>query len=210
MISHHGPLHTQVVARADGGRVQDQVGAVLVELAIVAMFLVTITAGAYDYGMAWRVGLVTNEASRTAARTGSAMGANPLADWYALSGAKAALKNSGRLQDVQQVIVYRSSTTNGAVPTDCLNSVSGTTQKCVVLTGSAFRNMNQANFNSTTGCFQTAVVQTWCPSSRNNVQLTSEYYGIYIKTRYNHLFRTLNKQTDLERTAVMRLEPTVS
>ena len=66
-------------------------GAALVELAFVALFIATISAGAYDYGMAYREALAVNEAARTGVRTGSALGTNWQADYYALSGAKAAL-----------------------------------------------------------------------------------------------------------------------
>ena len=189
----------------------DQVGAALVEFAIVSMFLVLVAAGAFDYGMAWRVGLATNEAARTAARTGSGLGDNPLADWYAVSGAQAALKNSGRLQDVQRVIIYRADTATGAVPTACTTATS-TTEKCIIFTGAQFRALTQASFSTTTGCptGSKALVANWCPSSRNAVQLTAESYGVWIQTRYIPQFKMLGSSITVSREAVMRLEPEVS
>ena len=190
----------------------DQVGAALVEFAIVSMFLVVVAAGAFDYGMAWRVGLATNEAARTAARTGSGLGNDPLADWYAVSGAQAALQNSGRLQDVQRVVIYRADSANGAVPSACTTATS-TTEKCIIFTGAQFRALTQASFNiTTTGCpsGSKALVANWCPSSRNAVQLTAESYGVWIQTRYVPQFKMLGSGITVSREAVMRLEPEVS
>lgn len=207
MISHHRRPQTRPE------RFRRQAGAALVELAMVALFLATLSGGAYDYGMAWRVGLATNEASRTAARTGSGMGNQVYADWYALSGAMAALKSSGKLQDVQMVVVFKSATVDGVVPADCANGVASTTQLCNVWTGAQFRALDQNRFSATTGCGSegvTATVANWCPTSRNNVQLTADYYGVYIKVRHNHQFKMLSTKTDLARQTVMRLEPSVS
>jgi Flp pilus assembly protein TadG len=191
------------------GSTRRQRGAALVEFAMVALFLATISAGAFDYGMAWRVGLATNESARTGARVGSALGTNYLADWYALSGARAAIQNSGRLQDVQRVVIYRSDTVTGEVPAACTTATS-TTEKCNILTGAQFRSMTLSNINTTTGCITNATVANWCPSSRNNVQLTAEYYGVWIQTYYRNQFRLIAPGTTVNRDAVMRLEPTAS
>lgn len=180
----------------------------MVEFAFVAMVLVLMLGGSFDYGMAYRVGLATNEAARTAARTGSALGSAPQADYYALSGAKAALQASGRLNGVQKVVVYKSSTVDGNVPSGCLGA--STAELCNVLTGNQFRTMTAASFDATTGCFSAASIKNWCPSSRNNVQLNADYYGVWIQTKYDKLFRMLGTSTLLNRNAVMRLEPDVS
>lgn len=185
-------------------------GAALVEFAIIAMFIVVLIGGAFDYGMAWRVGLVTNEAARTGARVGSGMDNNALADWYAISGAKAALTNSGRVNDVQRFVIYRSDTADGAIPTECKTATT-TSQKCNIMTGAQFRAITQANFNTTTGCATTNMTTwQWCSASRNNVQLTAEYYGIWLSVRYNPSFKMAGNGVTVERDAVMRLEPDVS
>lgn len=182
-------------------------GASLVELAFVCTFLVTIIAGTYDFGQGWRGGLAVNEASRTAARTSSAMGKKWYADWYGLSGAKAALANSGMLNYVDRVVIYKSTAANGSVPTECTTATS-TTQLCNIITGAQFRAMTQANFNTTTGCMTTATVRNWCPSSRSNIQLTSDYYGIWINVDIPKMFKFLGTTTSVSRETVMRLEPT--
>lgn len=182
-------------------------GASLVELAFVCLFIITILAGTYDFGQGWRAGLATNEASRTAARTSSAMGKKWYADWYGLSGAKAALANSGMLKYVERVVVFKADNANGSVPTECTTATS-TTQLCNIITGAQFRAMVQGNFNTTTGCMTTAQVRNWCPSSRNNVQLTSDYYGVWINVQVPKMFKFLGQKTSVTRETVMRLEPT--
>lgn len=206
---HVVPARSGEARPASRPRRRGQRGAALVELALVALLLCTLSAGAFDYGMAWRGAIATNEAARTAARTGSALGKSPQADWYALSGARAALKNSNQLNGVTKVVIFKSTTTSGEPPAECLTATSSS-QPCTMITGAQFRGMTDSSFNSTTGCFTAATIKNWCPSSRDNVQLTAEYYGIWIQVKYNHTFRILTTSTTITRDAVMRLEPTVS
>ena len=61
-------------------------GAALIEFAFVCMLLVTLVAGAWDYGRGWRAGLSATEAARTGARVGSGQGKFIQADFAALTG----------------------------------------------------------------------------------------------------------------------------
>ena len=202
MIRHH---HGRPV-RTDGTRWSGMRGAAMVELAFIALLLTTLSAGAFDYGLAWRASLATNEAARTAARTGSALADTVQADWYALSGAKAALTSAGQINNVEKVVIYKSTTVTGEVPSQCKTATTST-QPCVVLTGAQFRSLALSDFSTTTGCFNAATIKNWCPTSRNNVQMTSDYYGVWIQLEYTHLFKFLQSSTTIERDAVMRLEP---
>ena len=98
-------------------------GAVLVELAFIAMFLVILVAGTFDYGFAWRTGLAVNEAARTGARVGSGQGISRGADYYALNGVRAALDSSGLTNDVRKVVIFKSTNANGGVPASDRKSV---------------------------------------------------------------------------------------
>jgi Flp pilus assembly protein TadG len=197
---------------------QRERGAVLVEFALVAMLLCLLLAGVFDYGWAWRAGLATNEGVRTAARVGSGQAKNPGADYFALNGLRSAMSASGKLDDVDKVVIFRSTTANGRVPTSCLaGSPTGT---CNVLTGAQLRNLSLNSFNLTidannvatgTGCMKSGVAlrNVWCPTSRSNNQDTgADYYGVYMAMTYEHEFPLLGGDTKVSRTAVMRLEPT--
>lgn len=183
----------------------------MVELAIVSLFLISIFAGTYDYGQAWRTGLSANEAARTGARVGSARGPERDADYFALSGVKAALESSGKLDDVERVVVFRSTTANGRVPNACKT---GSNSNCQVITGANFRstwNLSpMTTVTGTTGCLSIASSSGWCPTTRINDQETAEYYGIWVKLRHDYEFPLLGSGTDVSRTAVMRLEPKVA
>lgn len=196
-------------------RTQDQQsrterGAVLVEMAIVAVFLVALVAGTFDYGQAWRSSLVVNEAARTGARVGSAQGPVRGADFYALSGVKSALESGGRLADVERVVIFRSGAL-GQVPEACKT---GSTSACQVITGTDFRTnwetQSVTAATTTSGCLLIATARNWCPTTRENRQQLADYYGVWVKTRYDHEFTLFGSGTDVSRTATMRLEPKVT
>lgn len=204
-VAHHRSGSRRHERRAREG------GAVVVELAIVSLFLISIFAGTYDYGQAWRTGLAANEAARTGARVGSARGPERDADFIALSGVKSALESSGKLDDVERVVVFRSTTANGRVPNACKT---GSTSNCQVITGANFQSDWEddgvQDGTGTTGCLAIASSTGWCPTTRINDQITAEYYGIWIKLRHDYEFPLLGSGTDVARTAVMRLEPKVA
>lgn len=204
-LGHHHSAASRARAKARGRGIG---GAALVELAFVAMLLVILSAGAYDYGLAYRQALSVNEAARTGVRTGSALGKSAQADYYALTGAKAALAASNTLDEVQKVVIYKSTTVDGNPPSTCINNTTST-ESCVVLTGDQFRAMTLSSFDTTTGCFTAATIKNWCPSARNNIQLSADYYGIWIQAKYTHQFKILTNSTTINRDAVMRLEPDV-
>lgn len=185
-------------------------GAVIVELAIVSVFLMTLFAGTYDYGQAWRTGLGANEAARTGARVGSARGPLRDADFFALSGVKSALESAGKLDDVERIVVYRSTTADGKMPNACKTG-SGT--NCQVIPGAAFRSSWQTQPYTTAtdsqGCLNIATSKSWCPTTRDNVQTSAQYYGVWVKLRHDYEFPILGTGTDVSRSAVMRLEPKV-
>ena len=111
MIRHHH-------LRAPGGTRQR--GAALVEFALIAPILMLLVAASFDLGQAWKTGLVASSATRAGARIGSNAGDSPLADYYLLTGMKSSL-SADNLAKVRRVIVYESTTTNGAVPAGCLS-----------------------------------------------------------------------------------------
>jgi Flp pilus assembly protein TadG len=188
-------------------------------MAFIAGLLLLLVAGTFDYGFAWRSGLAATEAARTGARVGSSQSVSPGADYYALNGVRSALNAAGKIGDVERVVIYKSLTANGGVPASCTAaSPSGT---CNVLTGAQLNALTSASYNVTipadpavaptgTGCLRStaALHAGWCPNVRNNIQSSGpDYYGVYVKLRYDHQFPFVGSATTVERTAVMRLEP---
>lgn len=203
-------------ARAKPGRRAER-GVAVVEFSFVALFMLTLVAGTFDFGLAWRSGLAVNEAARTGARVGSGVGKGPGADFDLLSGVQGSLIGSGLIDDVELVVIYRSDTSNGTPPASCTKppySGSG----CNVLTGAQFRNLTRANFNydpyttppSGTGCMTSGRTSwSWCSTTRNNSQAGGNYLGVYVRLFHDYMFPIMGDGQVIERSAVMKLEPEV-
>lgn len=211
---HHHPTRGVEAPRRRSER-----GAGLVELALIGMLLCFLVASTFDYGFAWRAGLTVNEGARAGARVGSGQSTSPGADYYALNSLRASLIASGSIDDVQKVVIFKSETTDGVVPSSCLNATpSGT---CNVLTGTQLKALTAASYDlvissdpavapTGTGCLKTsaALRAGWCPNARSNVQQTgSDYYGVYVQLSYPRKFTAFGSNISVSRTAVMRLEP---
>lgn len=212
MISHHArPARAERTPRAERPPRRER-GAVLVELAFASMFLAVLAGGAYDFGMGWRQGLAVTEAARTGARVGSSQGKLVGADFALLSGTKSALASSGILANVNRVVIYKSSTVDGKVPANCRTTTSASPpEDCNILTGAQFRALPAATTTGTltaTGCISNSQAKKWCPTTRNNVQLTAEYIGVWVQVTYTYQFKFIGSSRTIERDAVMRLEPT--
>ncbi len=211
-LGHHG-------GRRLGELRRGQRGVAMVELAFVAMLLLVIVAGTFDYGFAWRSGLAANEAARTGARVASGQAKSPGADYYALNGVRASLVASGQIANVRKIIIFKSTTANGAVPSTC--TATTPTGTCNVLNGTQLQALSSSSYSlvistdptvapTGTGCLLTsaAMLAGWCPSARvNNPQASADYVGVYVELWYKNQFPVLGSGTTVRRTAVMRVEP---
>lgn len=195
-----------IVRRCALARREREEGAALVELTLIGLILVLLLAGAFDLGMGWRAGLVVNEAARTGARIGSGQGSDQMADYSLLSGVRSALDSSGVLDQVERVVIFRSS--GGAVPPSCKVGAPAA-QPCNILTGDQLRTLSAAPAEAVddAGCIINAMTRNWCPTARNSVQLTADYLGVWVLMRHDYMFPILGAGMDVQRTAVMRLEP---
>lgn len=178
-------------------------GAVLIEMALVALLLIALLAGAFDFGMAWRAGLGVNEAARAGARVGSSVGPDVGADKSIITGMQSTLAASDLLDDVQRVVIYRAQSADGAVPPQCKTGIAN---NCNVYTGAQFRQIDQSTAVDQNGCLAIGS-KGYCPKSRDNVQVSAHYIGIWVRVRYDFQFGFAGTGVDLERTTIMRLEP---
>jgi Flp pilus assembly protein TadG len=193
----------------DDRRGWKETGAALVEFAFVALILVGLVAGAWDYGRGWRAGLAATEAARTGARVASGQGKFVQADFAALTGMKANLSSSDQIDNVERVVIFRVTATNGGnVPLACKTAAADS--RCHIIPGDAFRAMsstwNAADY-TTNGCLQAASGKGWCPTDRSSVQLTADTVGVYVRLRQDNDFKIVGQSLTIERTAAMRIEP---
>lgn len=194
--------------RLGAGRARQRAerGAVLVEFATVAIFLVTMLAGAFDFGMAWRASLAVTEGARAGARVGSSSGKALQADRELLLSAQAALASSGMLEEVTMVVVFNASS-SATMPSGCKTGT-GTNLDCNSWTGAQFRQLTASTtYDGTTGCLSVGSRKGYCPNERSNVQLTAHYVGIWIQAQYEYEFGLLGSTKTITRQAIMRIEP---
>lgn len=203
-------------------RRSEERGAGLVELSLVALLLVFLVASTFDYGFAWRSGLAVNESARAGARVGSGQAISRGADYYALNSVKSGLTSSGIIDNVDRIVIFKSTTADGRVPSAC--TAATPTSSCVgnVLTGAQLKALTVSSFDVTissdpataptgTGCLKSASALRvgWCPNARsNNQDAGADYYGVYILLSYPRKFGAFGSTISVSRTAVMRLEPT--
>jgi Flp pilus assembly protein TadG len=177
-------------------------GAVLVEAALVIPILVMLVVGIAEFGFAYRDRLTVQTAGRTGARVGTTLGANAQSDYNILQGVKSAL-GSIPLAKVEKIIVYKSTTANGAVPAACLTSGSQS-GSCNVYTSAAL-SAATTSFGCGTGALDTA----WCPTTRETDQADGlDYLGVYLQVRHDFFSGFLGRrEVVLKDTTVLRLEP---
>lgn len=197
-------MRRRVLRRARG-----EDGAALVELAVCTTLLIVIAFGIVEFGNAWNRKLEVETASRAGARVGSGLGKDRTADKGLLQATVSVLNDFG-LSNVNYVVVYKSTTTDGKRPGTCGNDPPvAATGLCNVYTGAQLQNLGSLDFTSTcTGNSGSAVDKNWCPTGRQNVQsLGSDYLGVYVQANYVTATGLFKSPFSLSSRAVMRLEP---
>jgi Flp pilus assembly protein TadG len=185
-------------------------GVVLVEFALVVNMLLGMGLGIYEFGFAWRSSAAVTSGARSAARTGSSLATDDSADYQSLSSIRSDLEASGLLDNLLLVVVYKSTTADGAVPASCTTNAS-TSALCDIYTGSQVRSMLDSDFDTTTGCLTTGmIVANYCPNVRNSIMATADYLGVWVKVRHDYQTGLFGNGIDIKRSAVMRIEPRIA
>ena len=184
-------------------------GAALVELAICATLLIAIAFGIVEFGSAWNGKLEVETAARSGARVGSSLGSDRGAD-YGLLQATASVLNSIGLDNVNYVVVYKSTTADGRRPGTCAsNPPVAATGLCNVYTGAQLASLNASSFTEAcTGNAGNALDHYWCPTGRQTVQSEgADYLGVFVQASYVTITGVFKSPFSLTAAAVMRLEP---
>jgi Flp pilus assembly protein TadG len=200
--------HRRRRVRGGTASVRDR-GVVLVEFAMVLNLLLALGLGVYEFGFAWRSSASVTSGARSAARTASSLATDDAADYQALSSIRSDLQASDLLEELDLVVIFKSTTTDGAVPAACKTNTT-TSALCDVYTGDQVRALNEADFSTTTGCMTSMVVANYCPNVRNPIMASADYVGVWVKVRHNYVTQLFGSGIDIKRTAVMRIEPRVA
>ena len=203
-------MSRRTAAAGGRGRVgRGESGAVLAEFALLLPFLAIMAFGVMEFGLARQDKLTVQTAARSGVRVGSAAGTTATADKDLLLGAGSALNDIG-LANVNWILVYKSTTTDGAVPVTCTgptpHSVSGS---CNAYTGAQLQQvLAGTNPASWFGCGGGSLDAAWCPANRQTIQANgTDYLGIWVSARHLMFTGFFGSALTLTDNAVMRLEP---
>jgi hypothetical protein len=178
-------------------------GAALVEFALVAPVLMLLIFGAFEYGMFFKDYLTVSNTTRTGARVGSAAGSGADADYQILQAVKAAATAlPGGSNSIQQISIYKS-TSSGGGPTATCQTGSSATDKCNTYTPSVF-----SQPASKFGCGAGSVDSVWCPTTREDSQaIGPDYIGVWVKTTHGFVTKLFGTSKTITDNVVMRIEP---
>jgi Flp pilus assembly protein TadG len=178
-------------------------GIVLVEFALIASFLTFLVLGVADLGYLWQTRMTVQNATRAGARVGSSMNTSLTSDYSLLAAVRAGLNDVG-LSNVTAVIVYKSATSDGVVPSTCKTTLTSQSGSCNVYTGAQLTSLLAGSFQ----CGASALDRFWCPSSRQALLGSGpDYLGIWVKVTVPRLMKVFGATATITDSSVMRLEP---
>lgn len=183
-------------------------GSTLVEFAMVLPLLALMTFGVLEFGLALQDRMTVQTATRTGVRVGSAAATTVDADKNLLLGLGSAISNIGT-ENVDWVLVYKSSTADGAVPAACADPAQAVNSTCNLYTGAQLSQIIAGTFPATWfGCGVTALDRFWCPSARQAIQAVGpDYLGVRVQARHPMLTGFFGSTLAISSQGVMRLEP---
>ncbi len=194
-------------------------GVALVETAMVALLLIGLVTATFELGMAWRTSITNAQAARAGARVASSQGVARLTDHAAILAVSAGLRSADSAT-INKIVIFRSTSSDGAVPSSCLTSSAlssggNSSSRCNVYSTSRIAQIvsnpssTESNFAGTcSGSSQWD--RFWCPANRNNVQLSSgglDYVGVYVEIAHPTFSKVFGDNITITDTSVMRIEP---
>ncbi len=209
------------VRGGDGGRLTGDTGSVVVELALVAPFLIVLVLGILEFGSAFRERSNLSGALQSAARIEAASGATRSADYLALQSFYAQMNQSKNLT-VDKVVIYRTTNGNGSpLSPTCLTNASGSAANdCSVYTWAQVTQVGNdsggtvlsTHFGTSgTTCATSAWDFNYCPLDRHVEQSDPpDYVGVYAKVTYKSLTGMLPSTVTMTDQAVYRIDPKVT
>lgn len=184
-------------------------GNVLVEFALLLPFLALMAFGVVEFGLAWQDRMTVQASTRAGTRVGSAAGDTSAADKNLLLGLGSAISDVG-LENVEWVLVYKSTAGDGAVPSACTSpsphSVSGS---CNAYSGAQLSEVVAGTAPSSWfGCGGGSLDGSWCPTNRQTIHANgTDYLGVWVRARHPMLTGFFGSTITITDRAVMRLEP---
>lgn len=169
----------------------------MVEMAILAIPLMTIALGTIEVGLLWQESTVLNDASRSGARVAAALVDDPAADREAL---RAVVSHIGDLSEVEYVVIYELDG-SGAMPAGC-DTGSQTTCNRYPLSA-----LLELDVDSRWECGASAHDGAWCPTTRMAELHSPIDVGVLIVTAQQPLTEFFPGTVEVRAETIMRLNP---
>jgi hypothetical protein len=175
---------------------RDDRGAVLVEAALVFPLLMLLVFGIMEYGLLFRTNLSLSESTRAGTRVGAAQPRLPAQHENAAAAVSGALSSASIPGgSIEELIIYKADpktgrTINDLEPENC-------TTDCV-----------RYGWSSTNDEF-VELSGTWNPATQSacgDIDST-DFYGVYIRARYDFITGFFGESATLTEHSIMRLEP---
>jgi Flp pilus assembly protein TadG len=209
------------VSSHDRGRLEEDAGAVIPELALALPLLLALVLGLLEFGIAWRNAQQLAVALRTTVRTGAQAQDAPQADRLMLE-ALLASQGSYKNMQIQKVIIYRvdiTSNPSGTVPNSCRTASTsgsppyGVNGVCNVYVPSQLTSANlvASNFGGTTTSGCTRYDCRFRTNTREKSLAAAggpTYFGVWVQYRYTYLTKLLpGDGMTIDDQSVGRIEP---
>lgn len=204
-----------------GRRLGGEEGAVIVEFALMAPLLVVLMLGIVEYGSILRNETTIAGAVRNSARVAAQYKDDALSDKNTLISLNASLGSAQRIT-INRVVIYRSTSTDGAPTTNCTTSITpsptdprgSTTDDCNVYSAAQVAGATSGGTWWATGpCSTTTWDSFWCPNDRKaslvGAKSPPDYLGVYVSVNYTSITGLIPVTTTYTDFAVNRLEPDV-
>jgi Flp pilus assembly protein TadG len=192
-------------------RIAGERGAALIEFAIVTPILILLAFATAETGLAWVSNNKVEGVTSQAARVASSAGTSSTADLSTLVAIRASLP-ADELANLQRVVIFKSTTTDGAVPggTACIPAVeiganTGLAGTCNSYSGAFVRTVTMSS------TLPTAAANNWPPSLRKNALADPpDYIGVWLRTTHTNRTRALHGDFTITKSSVFRIQPDFS
>jgi hypothetical protein len=178
----------------------------LIEFALVTPLLLLLAFGTAEMGMGWVANNRLEGSVSTAARIGSSSGHIAEADRSILQSLRSSLPQE-LLDNLDRVVVFKSTTANGVVPAACIKPVGSTSQvgvngSCNTYAGATVKGTIPSDLGSSD--------DFWAPSSRNdNLSDPPDYIGVWVRTTHEDVTGTFFSDMTIVKQSVYRIQPDI-
>lgn len=178
----------------------------MVEAALVSIAFFMLVFGIMEIGLLFRNTLTTNNASREGARSASAQGRDPDADYLTIRTVEHGMQ-AMNLQNLNMVVVFKADGPGAPPPGQCMTqSVPNLCNRYVPADFFAEKEDADGNPTGEWGCGIRDV--EWCPTDREAGALVGpDYIGVFVQTQHNYMTGFFGDSSTIEATTVLRIEP---